>query len=370
MIRVIHFVATLGSPGGVQSLLKNYYERMDHEKVHFDFAVFDKDDHGFQHFFTEMGCNIFYVPPKKNGLKEHVDAIRKIFEDGHYDIVHTHQNFRGALTIWEAKRCGIPVRIVHSHRSNAPESIKVKVLRYFITKWIKRISTDWWACGHDAGIWMFGEKAVKSGKVHILNNAIDLSKYSYNEQVRNDVRKEFGFGDSLVIGNVARFTYQKNHHLLIDIFEKYHAHNSNSTLMLIGDGELENNVKELVRSKQIEDSVLFLGPRSDVPRLLQSMDLFALTSRFEGLPVVLVEAQCAGVPCVTSNNVTDEMAVTDLVSFVEKNASINDWIKMISFTLQKQRKTHDKELKIRGYDISIEATKLEDYYQGLINKIN
>ena len=368
MIKVLQFVATVGSPGGVQSLLKSYYDNIDHSKVHFDFAVFDKEDCGFEHYFKDLGCKIYYVPPKKNGLKEHIEAIKKIFENEKYDIVHTHQNFRGLLTIYEAKKYKIPVRIVQSHRSNAPETLKIRIIRFFCTFFIKKMSTDWWACGKDAAIWMFGKRAYKSNRVFILNNAIDVTKFDYDEQKRKKLRQELNIEKNFVIGLVGRFFYQKNHKLLINIFEQLLRKNSDARLLLIGNGELENEIKELVHNKNMDDYVIFAGAKTNVSDYLQAMDVFVLTSYFEGLPIVLIEAQSAGLPCVTSRKITDEMKVTDLVHYVENYNNIDEWTKKIVNFYNFERKSYLNEMKSSNYYIKNEAKKLEKKYQERINR--
>ncbi len=366
MIKVLHFVATLGTPGGVQSLLKNYYERMDHDKIQFDFAVFDDTDNGFKKYFTEMGCNIFYIPPKKAGILAHIKAIDDLLKNEKYDIVHTHQNFRGALTIWIAKRRGVPVRIVQSHRSNAPESTKVRIIRFFMTKWIKRESTEWWACGRDAAKWLFGEK--DSQDVYILNNAIDVRQFNYDLQTRQQLRDDLGLTDSFVVGNVGRFYSPKNHKLLVEVFAELLLKVPEAKLLLVGEGELEQAVRQQVKELGIEDSVVFTGARSDVYRYLQAMDVFVLTSTFEGLPVVLVEAQSAGLPCVTSKRVTDEVAVTDLVNYLEKDATVSEWVEGIIKSRRIQRKSVMDAMMSSNFYILKEAKKLELKYEMSLNK--
>lgn len=369
MIKVLHFVATVGSPGGVQSLLKNYYDKMDHSKIHFDFAVFDDNDCGFRHEFTDLGCKVFYVPPKKKGLREHIRAIKKILENEKYDIVHTHQNFRGLLTIYEAKKHKIPVRIVHSHRSNAPETLKIRILRFFSSIFIKRISTDWWACGREAAIWMFGKKAYKKNKVFILNNAIDVTAFDYNKEKREEYRKKLNIENNFVIGLVGRFFKQKNHKLLINIFEKLLNQKNDSKLLLVGNGELEDEIKELVHNKNLDDYVIFAGAKTNVSDYLQAMDVFVLTSYFEGLPVVLVEAQSAGLPCITNKRITNEMQVTDLVRYVEEYDDIDEWLEKIISFYNKERKSYLNFMKSSNYYIDNEAKKLEkEYERSLINK--
>ncbi len=363
MIKVLHFVATVGTPGGVQSLLKNYYELIDHSKIHFDFAVFDKNDFGFEKEFTDMGCKIYYIPPKKAGLKNHINAIKKIFENEKYDIVHTHQNFRGALTIYEAWKYKIPVRIVHSHRANAPESFKVKILRKMITPFIKRMSTDWWACGKAAAIWMFGQRAFETNKVHILNNAIDVLKFDYNEAIRNEYRKKLNVENNFVIGMVGRFYMPKNHAFLVKLFEKLHNQNPNARLLLVGEGELQEDIIKMVKELNLTNYVIFTGAKKNVSDYLQAMDVFVLTSIFEGLPVVLVEAQSAGLPCVTSKRVTDEVCVTDLVTYLEHDASDDVWIKAIKDYSTKKRKSYRKIMEKSIYNIKKEAKELELLYE-------
>ena len=179
-----------------------------------------------------------------------------------------------------------------------PQGMKNKIYYGVRLYFGKLFATDYFACGRDAGIYLFGNHAVDSGKVTILPNAVDYEKFSYNIQLRNEIREKYNIEDStIVVGHVGRFFEQKNHEFLIDIFEEYHKENLDSILVMLGDGELINKIKDKVTQKKLEGSVCFLGNQSNVAEWYQAMDMFLLTSYYEGFPVVGVEAQVSGLPC-------------------------------------------------------------------------
>ena len=364
MIKVLHFVATMSAPGGVQSLLSNYYECMDHNKVAFDFAAFDNRNTEYRQKYENMGAKIHYIPPKKKGLVAHIREIARLFDENSYTIVHTHQNFRGALTIWIAKRKGVKTRIVHSHRSNAPESTKVRLIRKIMTPWIIHNATDLWACGQDAALWLYGKKRVESGCVRILPNAIHTDRFAYDQQMRDKMRGEYDLEGKFVIGNVSRFNTQKNHARLIDIFDEIHRRIPNAVLFLVGDGELKTSIQEKVHKLGLDEFVIFAGARTDVPNMLQLMDFFVLSSDFEGLPVVLLEAQCNGLACIAGDNITKEVAVTDNMFYVPQNASPAQWADVIEEKMNYQRKDGSGTVRAKGYDIHDQAKTLEEFYLG------
>ena len=219
-------------------------------------------------------------------------------------------------------------------------------------------------CSELAGRWLFGNKEYDNGNVYLLNNAIDLDKFKYNESLRKEKRKELGISDdTLVIGHVGRFVEQKNHRFLIDVFNEVHKQEENSILLLAGQGPLMEEMKEKVKILGIEESVKFLGQRNDINELYQAFDVFCLPSLYEGLPVVGVEAQATGLLCVFSDDMTKETKVLDATEFLSLNQSVEVWEKHILKSFEEYtRKINQTEIKNNGFDIRNEAKKLSDYY--------
>ena len=204
---------------------------------------------------------------------------------------------------------------------------------------------------------MFGKH-----KFQIMNNAIDAKKFIYNEEVRKQKRVELGVEDKFVIGHVGRFNLQKNHEFLVKRFADFAKTNEDAILVLIGNGELQEKIKEMAKEYGIETKVKFLGLREDIPQLLQAMDLFLFPSLFEGLPVTLVEAQAAGLPCVISDMITDEIMITDQISKVSLSGNTSLWNQEIAKYRYSKRKNTIEDIIEHGFDIEKNARWLEEFY--------
>ena len=261
-----------------------------------------------------------------------------------------------------AKECGIKVRLAHSHQAFMAETIKAKLIRLLVTPITKMYATDLFACGNDAAQWMWGKKDYKSGHVHIMTNAIDIKNFEFSESTRQEMRKVLGIENKFVIGNVARFSYQKNHKFLIDIFQELKSKNKDAVLLLVGGGELEKEIKSKVELFDLEDSVFFLGIRNDVPRLMSAMDAFVLPSYFEGLPVTLVEAQAAALPSYVSNAITKEVGITDYIKYISISSSPSEWAEKILEANEFERKDNYDLISKGGYNIEKESNEMYRWY--------
>lgn len=367
MIRVLHVISSIGNPGGVQSLIWNYYNNIDENEIRFDFVVFNKEKNGFENKFLNKKSKIYYVLPKRKGLLKHIKELDAAMKSEKYDIVHCHQDFLGYITMFLAWKNKIKTRIIHSHKANLEESRIDHIKRRLFTRLTVLFANKLFACGKDAAIWTYGIKKYRQDKVYVLNNAINTELYSYDSGKRLKIREELRISNYTVLGNVARFTYQKNHELLIRIFSKLVKNDSNYKLLLVGDGKDFEKIKKLVKEYRISDSVLFLGNRNDVADLLQAMDIFILTSRFEGLPVTLVEAQCSGLSCVVTDTITKEINVTGKIYYIGSN-NYDDWIEKIHELKGTLRSKSTDVVKRNGYDIYTEVNKLCKIYRSCVKK--
>lgn len=361
-IRVAHIIGKwLG--GGVEAVVMNYYRHIDRTKIQFDFLC-DEDSTNIPYEEIEqLGGRVILIPPYQKVFKYQKELIR-IFKENNYKIVHSHINTLSVFPLRAAKKAGVKVRIAHSHSTTNKKEWKKNLLKQVLRPFSKVYATDYMCCSELAGRWLFGDKAYDSKKVYLLNNAIDLDKFKYNESLRKKKRKELGISDdTLVIGHIGRFIAQKNHTFLIDIFNEVHKQKENSILLLAGQGPLMGKMKEKVKILGIEDSVKFLGQRNDINELYQAFDVFCLPSLYEGLPVVGVEAQATGLLCIFSDDMTKETKVLDTTEFLSLNQSVEMWGKHIlkSFEVY-TRKTNQTEIKNNGFDIRNEAKKLSDYY--------
>lgn len=349
--------------GGVESVVMNYYRHIDRTKIQFDF-ICDEDSTNIPYEEIEkLGGKVILIPPYQKVFKYHKE-LKKVLKDGNYKIVHSHINTLSVFSLYAAKCAGVPVRIAHSHSTTNKQEKKKNLLKQILKPFSRIFATNYMCCSELAGRWLFGNKEYDQDNVYLLNNAIDLDKFKYDEKIRSNKRKELNISDdTLVIGHVGRFVEQKNHRFLIDIFNEVHKQKDNSVLLLAGQGPLLEEIKEKVKELNLNDKVIFLGQRSDINELYQVFDIFCLPSLYEGLPVVGVEAQAIGLLCMLSDDMTKETKILQSTQFLSLNQKASEWAKII---LDKSKlgcnKDTVKEMSENGFNINIEANKLEKIY--------
>lgn len=348
--------------GGIDKILYDYTLRFSGD-MQCDFLVHTDYEGILESDLKKRGYNIYHVPPLHKDRKRYISDIKSIMKRGNYDIVHVNQGFKGLFYLYFAKRGKINVRIAHSHMANSPERKKEYMIRKISTFFVKWLSTHLFACGDDAAKWMWGERDFSKGRVYIMKNAIDVECFSFSLDKRERLRKELGIEDKFVIGNVARFSDQKNHEFLIRLFYEIKKLRKNAVLMLVGRGELEEDIKNQVAKFGLQDSVLFMGIRNDVYDLLNVMDIFVLPSKYEGLPVTLLEIQANGLSAVVSDAVTKEMALFDGVHFISLHQPVEDWVKVI---LEEKRTNSYNLLKGTSYDLDIAVGDLYGKYLSIL----
>ena len=353
--------------GGVESVVMNYYRNIDRSKIQFDF-ICDEDSTNIPYAEIEsLGGKVILIPPYQKVIKYHKE-LKRVLKEGNYKIVHSHINTLSVFSLFAAKCAGVPVRIAHSHSTTNKKERNKNLMKQLLRPFSKVFATDYMCCSELAGRWLFGDKEYDKGNVYLLNNAIDLDKFKYDEVVRREKRKELNIDDdTLVIGHVGRFVEQKNHRFLIDIFNEVHKQNEKSILLLVGQGPLMEKIKEKVKSLGIEDSVKFLGQRNDISELYQAFDVFCLPSLYEGLPVVGVEAQATGLLCLFSDDMTKETKVLESTSFLSLEQSAKEWTEKIVENIRGYKRYNTiKEIADNNFDIRIEARKLNEKYDNLM----
>ena len=363
-IRILHVVPNMQS-GGLETLIMNIYRNIDRDKIQFDFLVHYKEKKFYDDEILKLGGKIYRFSLRDDNnifkyMKELDDFFKKHQE---YKIVHCHMASIGALVFKIAKKNNIKVRIAHSHNSNTEKTFKGLVKKIMVQPY-KYFSTNNFACSMDAGRFLFKNKPFQ-----IVNNGINIDKFSYNVKIRNEVRDELGISkNDYVIGHIGRFCEQKNHRFLIDVFHK--ISDKKTKLLLVGTGELEDEIKTIVKKYKIESRVLFLENRNDVEKIYQAMDCFAFPSVFEGLGIVLIEAQASGLKTFCSDNIPRETQVTDNIEYLKLDENL--WVKKIKSNINTkyERKILDK--RILEFDIKSVAKKMEDdyiaFYKGVENE--
>ena len=354
--------------GGVEAVTINYYRNIDKNKVQLDF-ICDEDSTNIPYEEIErMGGKVIIIPSYSKPFKYH-KALKRVLKEGNYKIIHSNINTLSVFSLFAAKCAGVPVRIAHSHSTTNKKEKKKNLMKQVLRPFSKVFATDYMCCSELAGRWLFGNKEYDKGNVYLLNNAIDLDKFKYKESLRKTKRKELGIkDDTLVIGHIGRFVAQKNHDYLIDIFNEIHKKNNNAILLLAGQGPLMEDIKNKVKELNLEDSVKFLGQRNDANELYQAFDVFLLPSLYEGLPVVGVEAQAAGLLCYLSDDMTKETKVLDITKFMSLNNTPEEWADNILDDVKKYKRIDtSKEMTAKNFNIKEEAKKLEEYYLNLYN---
>lgn len=368
-IKVLQVLDFLSQYSGVNAVVTNYVYHMDYTRVACDFLVFDKPDEEIGSRLNALGDKIYIsFKPAAGNIPAYWRFVRNFFAEhaSEYDIIHVHIPNNAFLLLYYARKYGIPVRIVHSHNARGADGIVKKIRNFILNKWGLLYANRFFACSKKAGDYLFG--ADKAKKVQIINNAIELQKYRFDERTRADIREKLGVGQAFLLGNVGRFVEQKNQMFLLDILRQLRHRGSDCKLLLLGDGQLGRELHDRVEELGLQDAVIFCGVVSDVWKYLSAMDVFVLPSLFEGLPVVLVEAQASGLSCVVSANVTRETALSDKVQFIGLDEP-DKWvfaIEALAHTRENRGRQTDMT-ELAAYDICTQAKLLEEIYCSYVD---
>lgn len=314
----------------------------------------------------EIGVNsVFSANMKNNNLSKllSVSYYCKLLKKEKYDVVHIHGSTQIELVALSlgAKACRVKKIIVHSHNSGLRKSIKHSLIKWLTTPIINYCSTDFFACSQKAAEWKFSKKVAQK-KAKIIKNGIDISKYKIDESTRKTYRKKIGYSENdLIIGHVGRFNFQKNHKFLIDLLYELKKESNRYKLLLVGDGELKEEIEEYAKAKGVFDDIVFTGVVNNVQDFLQAMDLFALPSLFEGLPFVSIEAQACGLPNVLSSEISNEVKLSENVEFVSIE-DINKWIEVIKRMIKLPKTDNTEQIRMNGYDICDTAKIIKEIY--------
>lgn len=359
LIRVLHVVGGMNQ-GGAENFLMNVYRNIDRKKVQFDFLV--NREGVFDEEIKALGGKIYYIPAlQKVGQIKYTKNLDKFFQEHkEYKIVHSHINQVSGLILERANKVGIPIRIAHSHNNKYGKNILIQLYKNYLRTKIKDNANYKFACSEQAGEFLYGKQA----RFEVINNSIDTSKFIFSKEKRQKVREQLKINNEcFVIGNVGRLAYQKNQIFLIKIFNEFIKLNKNSKLILIGKGTLKKDILKYINKCKLEKNIIMLEDRTDVNELMQVMDYFVLPSRFEGLGIVLIEAQAAGLKCIASKDVIPKEAkVTDLLEFYSLDNKASDWAKKIYANKNYTRVNTMQQIKEKGFDIKETTHYLEDFY--------
>lgn len=358
MKKVLIVITTAFVPtGGLSTVMLNYYRNMDKTGLKIDFCSTNKPENSLVDELHSNGSEYFKLPPRKK-LFLYFHALVRLCRQ--YDIIHINANSATAsLELLCAYCANVKVRIIHNHTCRTQHPILNKILLPLYN----RLYTRAIACSNEAGEWLYGK-----GNFIILNNAINLERYTYNPTKRKELRTNLKVDDDcIVIGNVGKLMKAKNHDFQLDVFNEYHKANRNSKLTFVGEGELRRQIESKIKELHLEDSVILTGLRNDVPNLLQAFDIFLFPSIYEGMPLSVVEAQASGLPCYVSTNVTDLIDIGEDVVQLSLNKGAEYWAKrMLDFDVTKERKDrcikNNELITEAGYNIKEEAKTLRSIY--------
>ncbi|WP_343338745.1 Putative glycosyltransferase EpsF [Terrisporobacter petrolearius] len=354
-IRVLHVVTYMGR-GGLETMIMNYYRNIDRSKVQFDFLTHRDEKWDYDDEIEKLGGRIYHLPRLNPFSPKYLKALDNFFkEHNEYGIVHCHQDCLSGIVLKYAKKYGVFFTIAHSHNSNQDKNLKY-LIKIMAKRNITKYADYLFACGKEAGKWMFNTENFT-----VLNNAIDTESYIYNEEKALKMKEELDIKDKFVIGHVGRFRPQKNHSFIIDIFKKVSEINNNAVLILVGDGELTNNMKNKVKSLNLNEKVMFLGARDDVNDLMQGMDVFLFPSLYEGFGMVLIEAQASDLKCVISDKVPSDGIITDKVKKLSLDSDIKQWVEEV-LKSKNTRRSVTADIKQSNYDIKSNSKYLEEFY--------
>lgn len=352
MIRVLQVIGSLGY-AGVEAVVMNYYRHIDIEKVQFDFISCSPVKQRYDDEILSRGGYIYRLPSRSRKPLSYMKELHKIIRENKYQIVHIHQNSASmAMDAIVARSCGVKAVIGHSHNT----SCNVLWQHYLFKPFVNLFLDYRFACSEAAGRWVFGKR-----KCQVLHNAIDIKKYEFDSEVRHKYRTEFNLKDKFVIGFIGRLHPQKNCFRILDIINEIQK-KIDVTLVMIGDGEEREEIENYIKEKYLTEKVLLLGKRDDVSSWYSVMDVFLMPSLYEGLPVVLVEAQASGLPCVISDKVpcVDIIQKLEVISLEQDNAV---WCERIINANTSERLNVREQFENAGYDIETEAKKLQRLYE-------
>lgn len=359
MIRVLHIFHEMAN-GGVENFIMNYYRHIDRNKIQFDFLTSVEHSGYFDEEIKELGGRLFRAYPlNKNPMRNYLDIAHIVKENG-YDIVHRHTGSAfGYLDLRAARLGGAKNLILHSHNNVARTPWLHKPCKMLL-----EIDCIKLACSKEAGVHLFG----KDADFQVINNAIDCTAFQFSQDIRYRLRRENGIpGDAFVVGHVGRFEYQKNHKKLMSVFASFRKIQGNAKLVCIGDGSLLEETKLYAAEIGIDQDVLFLGNRSDVPEWMNTFDAFCLPSHYEGFGITLVEAQANGLSCVTSKGVVpDAVNVSGNVHFLDLDTPDEQWATEIAVMSGRDSSAVEQVIHA-GFDISNEARSLQEFYEHILN---
>lgn len=369
MVNILYVVDSLKQRYGVTAVVKNYLLNMHSENVHIELIVCRDSEQELVDLFMKNGYKVHYMPfLKLQAIGEYICFWKCFFQNNKYDIVHSHFNQIDYIVFKIAMKCGVKECISHSHNTRLSVVWWKAVRNFFMCYPARSVSTKWAACSDLAGKAFYGNSFISSSKRLLIHNAVDTDKFRFNHEVREQLREKLGLHGKYVIGNIGSFKRQKNKLFLLDIMRAVLGHEEKVCLLNLGDGEERFIFEEKMKNMGLGEYVILTGTVNNPEDYLQAMDVFVLPSLYEGLPVVGIEAQTAGLPCIFSDAITQEVDLLDNNEFLSLKADAEQWSAAILKYRDFMRLDRSNDIKDIGYDIQEEAGRLAQYYCDIIKE--
>ena len=350
-LRVLQIIGIVCG-GGVEAVIMNYYRNINRENVQFDFIVDGKKKTLLDDEIESFGGKVYHVTAYKENIFRYMYDVYKVMKNNQYSIIHDNMNTMSFFSLLPAWIAGKSIRIIHNHTTNAKKDGCKYYMKKILRPFAPLFANHYLACSEFAGEWMYGKKAMISKHVKVINNAIDLNKFAYSQELRSKLRSQYDITENeIIVGHVGRIAPQKNHMFLLDVFADFYKNHHNSRLMLIGDGPLREQVIYRAKELGISKKVMFLGLRKNVYEFYSAMDIFVLPSLYEGLPVVTVEAQANGVPVCVSTAIPEEAVVLDNVKRLPLTEGTSVWRENMEALLGKRNLDSAEDMTSAGFSI-------------------
>ena len=354
-----------GKNGGVEACILNYYKAIDRNLIEFHFFLENTSDIINEEIVSKLNGKII-LTPKYTSLIKYIKFLKKTFSDNNYDIVHSNLNSLSVFPLFAAWLAGIKIRIAHSHSTTNKKEVLRNIIKNFLKLFSKVFANRYFACSELAGIWLFGKKTFKNGKVFIINNAIDINRFKFNFDLRREVRQELGISnDTILLGNIGRLCKQKNQFFLLEILKELDL--SKFKLLILGQGELKNSLLDFAKKNDISNNVIFVDSSPNPEKFYNAFDVFLLPSLYEGLPVSGIEAQINSLPCFFSDCITKEVKIYDEVIFLSIRDGVYNWCNSISKCTVLNNRVYN--IINNKFDINSAAKVLENIYLRFVKEL-
>lgn len=347
--------------GGVESVVLNYYRYINRQKVQFDFFIDEDSTIVPEKEITSLGGRVFRLPPYQH-LFGYSKQLKILLKQNDYQIVHSHLNSLSVFPLRIAKQCGVPVRIAHNHSTSASGELFNNAIKSCLKPLSTIYPTDFVSPTKHAGQWLFG-KAIANNKLFILKNAIETDRFRFNSTIRKEYRDKLGYStDDFVIGNVGRMVWQKNQAFVIQLFARVIIEIPEAKLLMIGEGQLRDELFQLVNRLNLTEQVSFIPYAKNVEDYFQAMDMFLFPSHYEGLGMTAIEAQVSGLFVLGSSQLPKDVELTTQYQSLDLTEPLETWVELIKVNRHYQRRGQREVIVKSGYEISEEASQLADYY--------